>query len=361
MRSQGWVALALGFVMLTTGVTWATPIVHVGDKLSITVFNHPELTVQSIVVAADGSIALPLLGAVSVSGRGIDVIGPEIAQRYSTFIRKPAVDLRLIEQAQSIFVTGASVGVLPYLPGETLSAAIGQLREKTAKDNVDLNSTALDLRSVVIERDAKTLIPVNVVELLRSGQAGPALVPGDTIRLASKPIRIEVRGPVKSPGPVYLYADDPLQQAVQLAGGVLPTAANTGVSLVRDGTETAVSVAGAEFAAPAHDGDVITLRQAPHVNVLGMVATPGEAILKNDFTLLSALYLAGGPTKYANVRDVQVVHAGVRRSHDISSLTHGDVSVNVPLSDGDVVFVPESRKIDPSIALQVLSALFRLY
>jgi polysaccharide export outer membrane protein len=89
--------------------------------------------------------------------------------------------------------------------------------------------------------------------------------------------------------------------------------------------------------------------------VLGQVPTPGEFVLKNGSTLLSALYVAGGPTKWANVRDIEVVHNGDRKSYDLRGLQHGDLAPNVPLVDGDVVYVPEGHKIDATLFFQGLA------
>jgi protein involved in polysaccharide export with SLBB domain len=75
---------------------------------------------------------------------------------------------------------------------------------------------------------------------------------------------------------------------------------------------------------------------------------------------LTALYVAGGPTKWANVRDIQVVHAGVRTSYDLSKLQHGDLSSSVPLVDGDVVYVPEGHKIDAAGFFAALGAVYNL-
>ena len=91
---------------------------------------------------------------------------------------------------------------------------------------------------------------------------------------------------------------------------------------------------GAALRQVTHNADTIVVRAAPRVTVIGQVPTPGEFVLKNGSTLLSALYIAGGPTKWANVRDIQIVHDGVRQSYNLSNLQRGDLSANVPLVDG---------------------------
>jgi protein involved in polysaccharide export with SLBB domain len=83
------------------------------------------------------------------------------------------------------------------------------------------------------------------------------------------------------------------------------------------------------------------------VNVIGTVVTPGVHPLKTDPTLLSALYVAGGPAKYADLKGVKVVHQGVTKPYDVTKLTNGDLSQNNPtLTDGDTVVVPQGHHMD---------------
>jgi protein involved in polysaccharide export with SLBB domain len=74
--------------------------------------------------------------------------------------------------------------------------------------------------------------------------------------------------------------------------------------------------------------------------------------LKSNFSLVSALYTAGGPAKYANLHNVQVVQdGGARSSYDIVRLVKGDLSQNATLHDGDLVFVPQGSTFDPGLYL----------
>jgi protein involved in polysaccharide export with SLBB domain len=133
-------------------------------------------------------------------------------------------------------------------------------------------------------------------------------------------------------------------------GGLTPSAANGEVSVTRNATTHLYSLGDPIFKEPAQPGDRVLVPTAPRVNVAGMVTTPGPVVLKTNFSLLSALFSAGGPNKWANLKIVQVVHHDERTQYDITKLTHGDLTQNPTLHDGDVVFVPEGHKIDPGIA-----------
>jgi hypothetical protein len=116
--------------------------------------------------------------------------------------------------------------------------------------------------------------------------------------------------------------------------------------LERDGVRHSLAFGSPEFSEPAHSGDMILVPRAPVVTVVGMVVKPGDVTLKNDRTLLSALYAADGIQKWADLKKVQVMHNGQHVTYDVTRLTHGDVSQNPSLAAGDTVFVPEGHKID---------------
>ncbi|GAC1441999.1 MAG: hypothetical protein NVSMB59_03500 [Vulcanimicrobiaceae bacterium] len=336
------------------------PAIHPGDKIAVTVYNHPELSTTAS-VASDGSINVPLAGTVSARSATTQTLTDRVRGALKLYLKEPAVAIRVVQQGQTIFVTGAFVGVLPYEPGETVGSAIGALHTQightsTTTGGIDPVATAYDLRSVRIEHDGAVTGPYDVEDAGRSGRGGPALSPGDRVMLANKPVRVDIRGDVKLPGPVYLYPGETLVQALDEAGGVSPTSSTAHVTLTRSGIATDVTAAGAQLVRPAQDGDIVTMHPAPRVNVYGMVTTPGETFLKSDTSLLSALYSAGGPNKYADLRHIEVVHGSEHVSYDISKLTHGDLKANPQLADGDTIFVPEGHKIDPGLFFQALGA-----
>lgn len=80
------------------------------------------------------------------------------------------------------------------------------------------------------------------------------------------------------------------------------------------------------------------------INVSGEVNTPGVVPVTDvPLTLVEALTLVGGETDTAALQRVQVVRDGVARRFDVRALLEqGDLSQNMLLEDGDVVYVPEN-------------------
>lgn len=80
------------------------------------------------------------------------------------------------------------------------------------------------------------------------------------------------------------------------------------------------------------------------VYVTGEVQTPGVVPITDvPLTLVEALSVSGGATPEAALQGVQVVRDGVARTFDVQALLErGDMTQNLLLRDGDVIYVPES-------------------
>jgi polysaccharide biosynthesis/export protein len=320
----------------------AAAAIHAGDKLNIYVYNHPEISTE-VTVDSLGRISLPIAGLINVAGcstRNVEVL---VETALRPYIRYPAVDVQLLDEGRSLFVSGGSGGVVAMEPGETLSAALASV---PPVDGLDIQHSRVDLTKVAIERDGRIIGTYDARALLAAGASGPVLSPGDSIVFVNKPVSVRVQGDVKNPGTAFLSNDEPLSDAIVQMGGLLPDAADAQFQLVRSGERSTLALGNPVLSGPATDGDVLIVPAAPRVEVAGMVAKPGEVELRSDFTLLAALYEAGGPIKHADIRKVEVVRNGRAVAYNITALSHGDVSQNPMLHGGDLVFVPESRGID---------------
>ncbi|TAM56164.1 hypothetical protein EPN52_15055 [bacterium] len=326
---------ALASFAVAAGWSPAQAALHPGDQLAITVYNHPELQ-SNATVDGSGRVSLPLAGQIQAKGLDTQQLERRIVAALQPYVIKPAVDVRLISQNPAIFLAGGPGGSLLYHPGDTLVGALGAVKV----------GEGVDTARVRIDRDGAELGPFDLAALTAKGNGGPVLQPGDTIQLPSKPVAVSVGGAVLHPGFAYVNPGGTLREAIDQVGGPAPNAALTQVVLDRGGSRQALALSGSDLSQPAQNGDRITVPDAAQVEVVGMVTKPGVVMLRNDFTLLSALYQAGGPGQYADIRAVQVLHAGQKKTYDVTALTHGDTSQDPALTDGDVVFVPEGHKID---------------
>ncbi len=365
-------AATVGFVALTA--TRADAALHPGDRVDVTVYNHPELS-GTRTLDASGTLFLPVAGSVSAKGLEPAELAEKIRSKLTPYLRKPAVNVQLDAQTASIFVAGGPNGVVPYQPGETLLNVVDRLQlrvpapiadtvdaktvaaQDVSNASLDLGNGPINFRTVHILRDNTTMGPFDVIALRSSGQTGPALLPGDTIELANKPIAVSVLGEVEKPGIAYLDPNEPLSQAINQVGGVAATGTQSSIVLERGGASQMVSAGNPIFSQPAQSGDKVIVARAPRVDVLGEVSKPGQALLRGNTTLVSAIYNAGGPAEFANLKSVQVVHGAQRTSYNLVNLQKGGTGDNPQLADGDVVFVPKGSTFRMSDVWSALGSL----
>ena len=352
----------------------AAGLLHPGDKVDVAVFNHPELSGSQLIDSA-GDVSLPLVGMIPAAGSSAEELSRRLQSRFSAFVRNCSVQIRLEGQTQSIFVAGGPVGVLRYEPGETLASVADQLQgtapppiqqlsdvsagvgngvngysttagarqatHDSSSPSLDLSNGPIDFRNVRLQRERKEMGPYDLIALRSAGQSGPLLEPGDTVRLVDKPIAVSVSGEIQRPGVAHLLASEPLSAAIVQTGGPTPASSSDALLLVRGGVSRTVTAGSGEFTQPAQNGDRVYLQRAPRVDVVGDVLKPGDTLLRGNSTLLTAIYYAGGPSDYANLHAVGVIHNGVKTQFDLSKVTKGGSGSNPRLVNGDVVIVPD--------------------
>jgi polysaccharide export outer membrane protein len=99
---------------------------HVGDKVTISVYNHPELLTQGQ-LDETGSVTLPLAGTVKISGMEPAAADRAIANALRRYVRYPAVDVAVTQpNVPHVAVAGqvASPGNVALINGNSLIAAI---------------------------------------------------------------------------------------------------------------------------------------------------------------------------------------------------------------------------------------------
>lgn len=139
-----------------------------GDVLTITVWEHPELTIPAgsfrsaaesgTEVKSDGTIFYPYAGRLNVAGLTTAEISAVVRARLASVIRNPQVDVRVADfRSQKVFLSGAlnQPGTLPITNVPlTLIDAIDKLGGLA--DNADWESVYLtrgSVRQIVSLRD----------------------------------------------------------------------------------------------------------------------------------------------------------------------------------------------------------------
>ena len=215
-------------------------------------------------------------------------------------------------------------------------------------------------------------VPLDLAAILTAGNAAAnlTLLPDDVISLAVRTVHVSVAGQVMRPGEYDLPAGGGVVEAVALAGGLAPRAALQSVLVQRPGgaTQTVdmfrIMVRGdLEGNVSLGAGDLVMVPESKaRIAVLGAVGKPGYFDIDEAAppTVAQAVALAGGAQKRARVGETAVVRLEngqpTRTVVDLNRiLRDGDVKADLPVHDGDLIFVPDA-KVDWDMVLRALSA-----
>ncbi|MGE5528842.1 MAG: polysaccharide biosynthesis/export family protein [Patescibacteria group bacterium] len=110
----------------------------------------------------------------------------------------------------------------------------------------------------------------------------------------------------------------------------------------------------------------LAARRQISVKVFGQVNRPGSFQVYPDASIAELIAMAGGPTKRAALEAVQVLPGGdpdravkVPQGRN-DKFGVGEAVRGLQLSDGDVIFVPETRKVDLTLIITILGGLLTL-
>lgn len=167
------------------------------------------------------------------------------------------------------------------------------------------------------------------------------------------------------PGRYPLFGKTRVLDLIVTAGGVV-SGKDTGnadlrnVELVRQGKKFTLNLYNAMFRGDVKDnvvlenGDIVTVPEMPtfaeRVYVFGQVHSQGILKLRDSQDLLTAIAISGGTTPVAVKSDIKIIREYQERqgrplilSANLDEiLKQGDLSQNIRLKDGDLIYVPRS-------------------
>lgn len=259
-RYKTWVLallLASGLANAQTSYT-----LGVGDELKVVIYGQPDLTAEGQ-IGSDGTMPLPLLGAIKLAGRSTTEAAQQIAIAYErgNYLKQAQVNLLITKyRSQSIAILGKvnKPGTLVLEGPTSLTDALawaGGIADSGSERFVLIRTTAsgtqerreFDLQKL-LNQDAER----NKVVWLQDG---------DTIYV---PIagRFYLSGEVKSPG-MYLL-DRPLNvmQALGVGGGLTARASERSVKLYRAQADGSLKEFRAKSDDPVMDGDLLVVQES---------------------------------------------------------------------------------------------------
>lgn len=251
------------------------------DVLDIRVYDEPDLSKEAV-VAGDGTVTVPLLGSVAVSGLTTEQAEMLLRRRLGEkYLVNPQVFVSVKEyNARRVVVLGSVKNPGPYaLTGETRL--------------VDLISRA----GGVVAEGGKNIV------LVRALTARPASAP------------VTAAAPVTSAAPIVIDA----------------------MRLLRHGDHALNYVVNA--------GDMVFVPKSDGVYVYGQVKKPGVVPYRDGLTVLQAVSLAEGLTTGADADSVRVIRSDRGREKTLQvnlDAVADNKAADVRLKPEDIVVVPES-------------------
>ena len=218
---------------------------------------------------------------------------------------------------------------------------------------------------------AQDLTQAELAEAIKKGISKYLVDPKIQLTLSQiRPARVYVLGQVNRPGPVEYKPGQRVMEAVASAGSFTQAADLREATLTPKGSEESMPInlrklffdGDMSQNIPLKDGDTVFIPEDTKNKyfVLGEVLRPMMYRWTDNITIMEAITTAGGPTPRASLKNTYVVRGDPKNPQrikvDIGELVKkADLSQNLLLQPGDVVYVAESSKPDWSKIGNILS------
>ena len=375
--------------------------VQVGDLVRVSLPGEDTLS-NPISVDRQGRIVLPEVGIIAVAGLTETEMEKIVRERLRGMFRDLSLLQVYIHKKQLL------ISVLGYVnqPGEFTLPANGSVQ--MALHAAGGLRTGAQLNRMQLVRATNTQV-FNYKHYLDSGDstALPVLQSLDTLFIPASPMTgnvevdfdpskiadagdaaedrkaVKVFGEVNSPGSFSYRESMNMVDLIMRAGGVTRYAGVEQIRMISRGEPVLFNlkqyldtgdekllpsiVAGATVFVPRQEEEIKT--GGNMVYVMGEVAKPGAYEGKEDATFMDILANAGGPTRFAESRQIRIIKAnGTIVPFDLGAYTEGTAPVRPPgISAGDAIFVPEKTdinekswlKVAPNRAVRVIGEVIR--
>ncbi|MFA0439318.1 SLBB domain-containing protein [Vibrio sp. 10N.222.51.C12] len=375
--------------------------VQVGDLIQVDLPGEPTLN-RGFQVDKRGRITLPEVGAIFVAGYDETQLATTVSTALSQAFRDTSNAQVYIAERQILvsvqgYVTSPGEYTLPFNSNVQMALhAAGGLRSGAQLNKMILKRGAerqnFDYKRFLDTGDNDNLPQLQSLDTLfvpASPLVGNIEQEFDPAKLAdagdSADARraVKVFGEVNAPGSFSYKPNTDLVDVLMRAGGVTRYAGVEQIRIISNNTPTLFNLkryldsgdvsmlppleAGATIFVPRQEEEIKS--GANTVYVMGEVASPGAYEGKRGATFMDILANAGGPTRFAESRQIRVIKStGKVVRFDMTAFTEGLKGGQAPdIGPGDAIFVPEKTdmnekswlKIAPDRAVNVIGEVVR--
>ena len=164
------------------GYTFARPtsyLLRPSDKVSVSVFREPDLSIENVRIGVEGNVSLPMIGSVPAAGMTAKQFEQDVTRRFAALgLKSPMVSVNIAEYASHLVTVEGAVeepGVYSFQPGARLSSAIALANgpKRVAK-----------VEQVAVFRESPEGIMVakfDYAQIRQGTMLDPVLEPGDRV------------------------------------------------------------------------------------------------------------------------------------------------------------------------------------
>ena len=202
--------------------------INSGDAISITVYNHPDLSISKTIVTTDGCIGMVLVGQLKISGMTLADASKAIETALSRYIRNPKVGISPLEiRSETATIAGAvsRPGMYTISQGMRLADLFALAGGAPSRLYDGQTLDAADFSKSIFMRGGKRL-PVDFSKAIEFGDPldNVLMMKGDYIYIATRDnSMVYLLGDVKNPQRRVLTPNMGLLELVVSCGGLNET------------------------------------------------------------------------------------------------------------------------------------------
>ena len=237
-------------------------ILGVGDLLRITVYQNPDLTVESARISEVGQINFPLIGNVKLGGETINASEQKIAKmlRDGGFVLRPQVTIQLGQIRSSVISILGQVAK----PGRYPIEIVGSKASEMIAAAGGVLPGGADIVTLVGARNGRSIkLDIDLPAILQSGKAELDIPVdnGDILYVDRAPIAY-IYGEVQRPGALRLERGMSLMQVLAQSGGLTQRGTARGIKVHRRDANGAVTILDLQMNDPVVRDDVIYVKES---------------------------------------------------------------------------------------------------